>query len=214
MRARTALLLAAALLIAVSAFAGDSLRLDRPDRSPFDRESRVLTVPYYLDGVLFPANHPLPSQSVSIVLGKSDGTGRAVNVFTSKDVAKEFMRQQMEARADNARTPGISANADCPWTPDYSWFNKNVGCGGSHTLYLYHPNSYDDLDFGGWNNTISCVKAACNGYFTVIYACRDFMTSTGYDCDDADYLFIYPGEIITDLNYYGMNNRTSSIQFQ
>jgi hypothetical protein len=209
MKIRTALFVAGLMLL-TSAVLADDVVSTRHELNPFDRESRTMTVPYYLDGVLFPANHPLPDHGVSIVLGKGDGTNRPVHVFTSRAVVTEFLRQEKAAR-DAAK---ISTNADCTWTQDYSWFNKNVGCGGSDTLTLYHPNYYDDLDFGGWNNTMSCVKAACNGYFTVIYACRYFATSNGSGCDDADYLYIFPGDIITDLNAYGMNNRASSVQFQ
>jgi hypothetical protein len=102
----------------------------------------------------------------------------------------------------------------CSWSEGYSWFNTAVGCTNSGVLTLAPFNSYSNLDFGGWNNTISCVKAACVGYYTVMYACRNFQTYNGGTCDDADSLWVYPGAIITDLNNYNFNNRTSSIQFQ
>ena len=209
MKFRTALFLAGLMLITGAVIADDTIGNPNRELNPFDRASRIMQVPYYLDGVLFPARHPLPEHGVSIIVGRGDGSNRAVHVFTSRLVVTEFLRQEKAAR-DASK---ITAEFDCTWTEDYSWFNKNVGCGGAGPLTLYYPNSYDDLDFGGWNNTMSCVKAACNGYYTVIYACRNFATTEGFDCDDADYLYIFPGDIITDLNAYGMNNRASSVQF-
>jgi len=219
MRIRNVLFVSGLLLFAGVAFAGEltiGKAIGRVQPADLDRPGRVMQVPYYLDGLLFPAGHPLPDRALVFVLGRAGADGvRPVHAFSSRDVADEFMRREKAARAlkNEGERFAAEANFDCTWTAEYSWFNKNVGCGGSDTLTLYYPNSYDDLDFGGWNNTISCVRAACNGYYTALYACRNFATSEGYDCDDADYWFVPSGDIITDLNAYGMNNRTSSIQF-
>lgn len=217
MKTRTALLLAGLILLTGSVFAADErnprgLLRDIGEGAPVEQASRVIKVPYYLDGVLFPAGHPLPDYSVSVVVGLDDLGAQVVNVFSSKDVATEFKRQQ-QAKVVEAGRWGAKTNS-CTWTQTYSWFNTAVGCGNPGVLTLSYPNSYDDLDFGGWNNSISCVKAACNGYYTVIYSCRDFATENGPGCDEADDYAIAEGVIITDLNTIGFNNRTSSIQFQ
>jgi len=229
MKIRTALILAGlTLTAATTVLAQEHARVegpafqvsdDRPlERDPADRASRQLKVPVILDGVTFPAGYDLPHQALSFVLTKEDVANKTVHAFSSDVVAKEFMRQQKSGRlALGSNAAGglhMAANDTCDWTQDYSWFNKNVGCGGSDVLTLYQPNEYNTLDFGGWNNTISCVKAACVDQYTVIYSCRYFDMSVDSSCGDPDRWYVLPGQIITDLNAYGMNNRTSSIRFE
>lgn len=181
-----------------------------------DQASRVLSIPVILDGVRFPAKSKLPDQALTFFVMKGEDTQRVIYAFSSPIVAAEFRRQLREENlaartGDDSATKAITA---CTWTNDYSWFNKNVGCGGSDFITLTDPNQYTDLDFNGWNNTISCVKAACNGLFTVIYSCRSFQMSVSSGCGDPDRWYISEGDIITDLNTVGMNNRTSSIRFE
>jgi hypothetical protein len=220
MKIRTALLLAGLILLTGAAFANErtpgNLRdRDLGDGGALEHASRVIELPYYLDGVLFPARHPLPDYSVSVVLGRAEDGSRTVHVFTNKDVAKEFMHQEKAQKVANGRFAPTTNSwpSSCSWTNTYSWFNTAVGCGNAGVLTLTPPNSYDDLDFGGWNNTISCVKAACVEEYTAIYSCRDFALSENFDCSEADHYYIPGGDIITDLNTVGMNNRTSSINF-
>jgi hypothetical protein len=183
---------------------------------PTDRTSRVLPIPVILDGVQFPAHSELPDQALTFFVMKGEDTNRVVYAFSSPVVATEFLRQLKE-KGQAALTGNDSMSEtllSCTWTNSYSWFNKNVGCGGTDVITLTYPNQYTDLDFNGWNNTISCVKAACNGLFTVIYSCRNFVMSVSTDCSDPDRWYISEGDIITDLNTVGMNNRTSSIRFE
>jgi hypothetical protein len=74
------------------------------------------------------------------------------------------------------------------------------------------PEIYFSLP-GDWNNTISWVAAACNGWTTAIYSCRDFWMTKDYSCADPDRYHIPSGMIIPDLVPYNFNNRTSSIKF-
>lgn len=190
--------------------------LDPEESHPLYRPSRALPIPVILDGVQFPAHYKLPDVALTFFVMKGGDASRVVYAFSSPAVAAEFQRrlreQSQAARAgDDSVTQAIAA---CTWTNDYSWFNKNVGCGGTSVLILTYPNQFTDLDFGGWNNTISCVKAACNGLFTVIYSCRNFQMFVSGACSDPDRWYISEGDIITDLNTVGMNNRTSSIRFE
>jgi hypothetical protein len=183
---------------------------------PLAHASRVLPIPVILDGVQFPAHYELPDQALTFFVMKGEDTNRVVYAFSSPIVAAEFLRQLKEENeaartGDDSATQAITA---CTWPNSYSWFNKNVGCGGTDVLTLTYPNQYTDLDFNGWNNTISCVKAACNGLFTVIYSCRNFQMFVSSACGDPDRWYISAGDIITDLNTVGMNNRTSSIRFE
>jgi hypothetical protein len=212
--------LALALIIGASgaqelrAAQGPGTRDGDPVRQGF-HAGRVLSVPVVLDGVPFPAGSKLPDQALTFFVLKGESTQRVVQAFTSPVVAAEFRRQLREknlaVRPDGSATAALLA---CTWTNTYSWFNKNVGCGGSDVLTMTYPNQYTDLDFNGWNNTISCVKAACNGLFTVIYSCRSFVMTVSANCADPDRWYISEGDIITDLNTVGMNNSTSSIRFE
>jgi hypothetical protein len=228
MKTRAALFFATLLLLTGVAFASDPEQLTRPGaraiddepsvREPRERATRTLKVPYIFDGVQFPAATPLPDRSLTFVLSPEDIAKGTIHVFSFPDVAKTFMDRDLQATkgvtTDALGNRGISTNLDCTWTEEYSWFNTAVGCGNPGVLTLYPFGQYSNLDFGGWNNTISCVKAACIGYYTVIYACRNFQTYVDGSCADPDALYIPPGFVITDLNNYGFNNRTSSIRFE
>jgi hypothetical protein len=231
MKTRIALSLATLLLITSAAFAGNPDKAGNPDRdagqSPrvvadgprnpdvSDRAIPGIKVPFILDGVEFPAFTKLPTYELTYVLTPEDLSKGTIHIFSSPDVAKVFMDRN---RPKNGPTDAQGHRAvtldTCSWTEDYSWFNTAVGCGNSGVLTLYPLNTYSNLDFGGWNNTISCVKAACVGYYTVIYACRNFQMTIDQDCENPGKFFIPAGSIITDLNVYGFNNRTSSIDFE
>ena len=222
---RTALFLIGVLVITGAAFADEPQRTARPvagiGNQPVDRnvdiEVRELKVPFILDGVQFPAGTKLPDHSVTFVLTPDDIAKGTIHVFSSREIAKVFMDRDLETskRVKTDVAGGRVAVQDtCTWTEEYSWFNTAVGCGNSGVLTLYPFGEYDNLDFGGWNNTISCVKAACIGYYTVIYSCRNFQMTVDASCSDPDALYIPPGFVITDLNNYGFNNRTSSIRFE
>lgn len=227
MKHRTALFLAALLLMTGAAFADDQqTRAERRDArladqpvSDFDRVDRNMKIPFIYDGVQFPAGTRLPDHQLTFVLTAEDHAKGTIHVFSSRELAKVFVDQDVERikKESGVGTDGahdrVAVNS-CTWTETYSWFNTAVGCTNSGVLTLVPFDSYSNLDFGGWNNTISCVKAACIGYYTVLYACRNFQTYNGGSCDDADSLWVYPGSVITDLNTWNFNNRTSSIQFQ
>jgi hypothetical protein len=210
MKIRTALSLAGLMLIAGSLFAQTPPRDDSgPQRQPIQRATRSLTVPVILDGVEFPAGYILPDQALTFVLEKG-----VVRAFSSHDVAKEYMRQSTIKRG--IKSGGVSANSypTCDWPQDYSWFNKNPGCNGSGSITLAEPDEYTQLDSIGWNNSISCVKAACVPEYTVLYSCRNFQMYVSSNCADPDSLYIAGGDIYSDLNNQGFNNRTSSIRFE
>ena len=212
MKTRTALFLTGFMLIAGSAFAQRTPSDDfAGPRQPIERATRSLKVPVILDGVEFPAGYVLPDHALTFVLEKG-----IVHAFSSHDVAKEYMRQSTEKRATGIKSGGVSANSYpvCDWPQDYSWFNKNPGCGGSSSITLSEPNEYTTLDAIGWNNSISCVKAACVPEYTVLYACRYFQMTYSSNCQDPDRLYIQGGDIYADLNNFGFNNRTSSIRFE
>lgn len=229
MKTRIALSLAGILLITSAAFAQSSDRAGnadkglgktvvqpaRGDADARDRASRDVKVPFILDGVEFPAGTKLPDRQLNFVLTPDDIAKGTVHIFSSKDVAKIFMDRNLPQNgAPDANGHRAATRDTCSWTEEYSWFNTAVGCGNPGVLTLYPFNYYSNLDFGGWNNTISCVKAACIGYYTVIYSCRNFQLYVDSSCSDPDALAIPSGFIITDLNNYSFNNRTSSIDFE
>jgi hypothetical protein len=228
MKTRTALVLAGLLLITGAAFADDQVtRMDRrdarladqPQGDPADQALREVKVPYILDGVEFAAGTRLPDQQLTFVLTPDDIAKGTVHIFTNRELGMVFADRALGktptdgVATDGARDRDVRTNS-CTWTDSYSWFNTAVGCGNSGVLTLYPLGQYSNLDFGGWNNTISCVKAACVDYYTVLYACRNFQMTYDSGCQDGDALVIPPGFIITDLNNYGFNNRTSSIRFE
>jgi hypothetical protein len=228
MKTRTALFLAGLLLITGAAFGDDQpTRMDRrdarmadqPNVNPADQAVREVKVPYILDGVSFPAGTRLPDQVLTFVLTADDINAGTIHIFTNRELAMVFADRAIGKKpADGVGTDGARdhdvISHTCSWTAEYSWFNTAVGCGNSGVLTLYPLGQYSNLDFGGWNNTISCVKAACVSYYTVLYACRNFQMTYDSGCQDGDALVIPPGFIITDLNNYGFNNRTSSIRFE
>ena len=222
MKTRIALSLSALLLITSAALAGSPDRVGSPDKDAVqsprvvaDAHDRGIKVPFIFDGVEFPAGTKLPSYELTYVLTPEDISKGTLHIFTSLDVAKVFMdRNKPKNTATDAQGHHAVTLDTCSWTEEYSWFNTAVGCGNSGVLTLYPFGAYSNLDFGGWNNTISCVKAACIGYYTVIYSCRNFQMTVDGSCGDPAALYIPGGFIITDLNQYGFNNRTSSIDFE
>jgi len=205
------------MLIAGSVFAADPQRTPPGDdsgigpRDAVEHVSRALKVPVILDGVQFPAGYDLPDNVLTFVLEKG-----VVYAFSSLTIAQEFMRQSTQKRAPAIKSGGVSANSypTCDWPQDYSWFNKNPGCGGSGSITLAQPDEYTELDSISWNNSISCVKAACVPEYTVLYSCRYFQMTYSSNCQDPARLYIAGGDIYSDLNNYGFNNRTSSIRFE
>jgi hypothetical protein len=211
MKIRTALVFTSLMLITAAAFAQ---RSDDSALGPREQDHpvRALKVPVILDGVQFPAGHILPDHSLSFVLENG-----VIHVFSDHAVAQEYMKQQIDKRsASGPIKGGVSANSYpvCDWPQDYSWFNKDPGCGGSSSITLSYGSEYQTLDSIGWNNSISCVKAACIPYYTVLYACRYFQMFYSSNCQDPDRLYIQGGDIYSDLNNFGFNNRTSSIRFE
>jgi hypothetical protein len=197
----------------------DARLADQPQGDPADQALREVKVPYILDGVEFAAGTRLPDQQLTFVLTPDDIAKGTVHIFTNRELGMVFADRALGktptdgVTTDGARDRDVRTNS-CTWTDSYSWFNTAVGCGNSGVLTLYPLGQYSNLDFGGWNNTISCVKAACVDYYTVLYACRNFQMTYDSGCQDGDALVIPPGFIITDLNNYGFNNRTSSIRFE
>jgi hypothetical protein len=178
-------------------------------------------VPVILDGVEVPAGYVLPDYALTFILERNGPKDHdhIVYAFSSREVGDQFMHEQSAKRtaAAPANKGGISANAypTCYWTDTTaSWFHKSVGCGTSGWLTLSYGDQFYELDSLGWNNSISCVRAACQPNYTVLYSCRNFQMTTGSNCSDPDRLAIAGGDIITDLNYYGFNNRTSSVEFE
>ena len=232
MKTRTALVTVILLLFAVSAFAVDpaSTGPDDPARAgairehvgkvmdPEDRYDRTPKVAYIFDGVEFPAGTRLPDVGLTWVVTREDHQNGTFHVFTSRDVAQAYMqRRTPEIGTDGTRDGAVTPNwpGSCYWTASYSRFEKSRGCGDSSYLTMYSPNDYyTQLDSISWNNSISCVYAACDWYWTTLYSCRDFVMTTSSNCADPDALYIEGGLIVSDLTYYGFNNRTSSMRFE
>jgi hypothetical protein len=170
-----------------------------------------------LDGVAFaPGELKRSGKSLTFVLTKEDNEKGVVHAFSSPEVADEFMRRVFVKEYGVEPNLVTSQDLFCPpyqWQQTYSVFNKDVGCGGSENLTMSSGQEYANLDFNGWNNRISCVKAACIGAWTTLYSCRFFEMSWQTDCNDPDREFIGPGVIVTDLNTRGFNNRASSLKF-
>ena len=159
MKTRIALSLTVVLMLASAAFAADSDRTGKKaDRDAKDSASREVKVPYVFDGVEFAAGTKLPDQQLTFVLTPEDISKGTIHIFSSRDVAKIFMERNLPKPDANGHR--AATRDTCSWTEEYSWFNTAVGCGNSGVLTLYPFGSYSNLDFGGWNNTISCVKAA------------------------------------------------------
>lgn len=186
------------------------------DRRPDNGRGAVPTIPVILDGVEFaPGTLPPSDKGRTFVVTAEDQKNGVVRAFSSREVAKEFMRLQ---DLKSAPVGSVEALSSCAHPYFYSAFNKVRGGGGSDYLYMdMYPTTGDpEIYFtlpGDWNNTISWVAAACNGWRTYLYSCRYFETEETYGCADPDDMFISPGVIIPDLMPYGFNNRTSAIKF-
>ena len=222
----------AGVLLSVLMLAGQAVLAESPMKSPPNREgSRPLgrraddgskpvpTVPVILDGVEYPAGKlPMIEEGRYYVLTEEG----VMHAFSAPESAREFMRREIEKKyGENADGEAVTkAYPNCAWPYIYSYFNKNRFGGGSDELFMEKlpwPNigeRYTDLDFNGWNNTISYVRAACVVHYTALYSCRNFqMDSDPFFCQDPDVLFVPGGSIYTDLVPHGFNNRTSSIRF-
>ena len=186
----------------------------RERERPENRGRIVPTVPVILDGVKFPAGKLPPSSSgLTFVLTSEDQENGTVHAFSSHEVAQEFMR------LERVNSNLVESKAGCAHPYFYSAFNKVRGGGGSDYIYMDmypttgDPDAYWNLEFDGWNNTISWVAGACNGFTTAIYSCQNFEMNKTYACAAPGRFYIQPGQIIPDLEPYGFNNRTSSIKF-
>jgi len=171
-----------------------------------------------LDGVEYQPNDlPDSASGRTFVLTLEDQEKGVIHGFSNYGQAVEFTMRAMAAKESNrVSQDAVTAATTCQ---SYSRFNKVRGDGGSDNLFVsLDPNSgfpqlYTNLDFNGWNNTISAVAAACNGYPTGIYSCRDFESNQTFTCEDPDRMLISSGTYVPDLEPYGFNNRTSSIKF-
>jgi|SRR4051794_30189010 len=180
---------------------------------------RVPKIPVILDGVEFPVGQlPSTDKARFYVVTAEDQEKGIVHAFSSLEWAKSFLRLSTERLRNNVGEAVVAASCQNPYS--YSIFNKVRGGGGSDNLFMSmdpygpFPTLYTNLDFSGWNNTISYVAAACNGYPTALYSCRDFAMSYNYfTCQDPDRYLVSSGVIITDLEPYGFNNRASSLKF-
>lgn len=154
------------------------------------------------------------------LLTREDHEKGVVRAFTSRDRAVEFMRFVTAQRQENnISAQSVTTTSSCQHPFNYSYFNQARFGGDPEDLYMdldiftSFPSHYANLNFGGWNNTISYVEAACNGLWTTLYSCTNFQLSRTSSCQDPDALAIEPGLIVPDLLPYGFNNRTSSIEF-
>lgn len=226
MRIRTGALLSLLVLVGQVAVA-ESPRASRPERGesggrPDSASKPAPTIPVILDGVEYPAGKlPMTREARYYVQTEEDQKKGVMHAFSSSERMAAFMR--LEEKKTGGKGPNgevLEAYPNCGWMYAYSTFNKNRGGGGTDEIVMfkeprpYIGERYTNLDFDGWNNTISHVRAACVGYWTALYSCRDFQLS--YDpffCQDPDVLFIPSGAVYPDLMQHGFNNRTSSIRF-
>lgn len=168
------------------------------------------------DGVEFaPGEFERPDRALTWVVTKEDAENDTVHVFTSRAVARVFMDRVMDKTFGKDRGKGLKLTtaAACTHTGTSSVFNKVANCTGTPSIFMSSGQQYTQLDTISWNNSISCVKAACINAYTAMYSCRNFQMTTGSNCDDPDAIFVVPGAILWDLNNQGFNNRTSSMRF-
>ncbi len=225
MRIRCAVLLTGVVLAGQVALAQspETSRLDRKGgtlpNGPAERLSQAPTVPVILDGVEYPVGKlPRTAAALAYVLTAEDQEKGVVHAFSSMDSAAAFMHFAKEngQAADGSAQEAVGY---CAHPYIYSVFNKVRGGGGEDNLIMvkqpwpYAGESYWDLDFEGWNNTISWVAAACVTHWTTLYSCRGFDLTKDYFCQDPAIMFIEGGLIVPDLMPYGMNNRASSLRF-
>lgn len=227
MKTRTTLFVATILLLTVSAFADGPARagVDNPAGTPSlggkldsgDVYSRTPKKAFIFDGVEFPANTKLPDHGLTWVITREDHKNNTFHVFSSQEVAQAFMKKRTSVIGEDGQ-PRVQPHwpGGCSWTNSYTRFEKSRFCGDAAWLSMYPPSGqYSQLDSISWNNSISCVYAACDWYWTVLYACRYFdMTYNASTCADPDRLYIEGGLIVGDLDDFGFNNRTSSTRFE
>jgi len=177
------------------------------------------TIPVILDGVEYPVGElPGTDGARFYVSTREDQAKGVLRAFSSRDRAAAFMRFEM-AKKDGSQQQ-VMAAASCQHTENYSLFNKDRFGTGSINLLMDRessttaiPSRYTHLDFDGWNNRISYVKAACNGMWTTLYSCRNFQLTVDVSCQDPDVFFFQEGSVIPDLVPYGINNSASSLRF-
>lgn len=226
MKTRTALIVVVLLSLTVSAFAVEPSRAAGParDGQPAvnlqDRYDGTPKKPFIFDGVAMPAGTRLPEDGELIwVISREDHANNTFRVYSSLEEAKAYMKKRdLSIAAEGAGNRGVKADwpGQCSWTESYTRFEKSRWCGDYAWLSMYPPSGeYSQLDSISWNNSISCVYAACDWYWTVLYACRYFsMTYNSSTCASPGRLYIEGGLIIADLDDFGFNNRTSSTRFE
>lgn len=191
------------------------------DRLQNNRMRTVPTIPVILNGVEYPAGEfPNTGEPRFYLLTRADQERGVIRAFTSRDRAAEFMRSTAAKGQGNNINTQVMTTSSCQHPFNYSYFNQARFGGDPEDLYMdldifttSIPSHYASLNFGGWNNTISYVQAACNGLWTTLYSCTNFQVSKTSSCQDPEALAIEPGLVVPDLVPYGFNNRTSSIEF-
>ena len=221
---RVAILSALALMIAVVAnplLAAGPDGTGRPadDTRGVERPVRATVI---LDGVPFaPGELKRSGKSLIFVHTREGQEKGVVHAFTSPEVADEFMRRVFKkdfgveagVEADHTFTCAPGYPPYYQWHEHFSVFNKDVGCTNSDNLAMHEGMEYPNLDFDGWNNRISCVKAACIPKWTTLYSCRFYDMTWDSNCQDPDSEVVEPGLIVYDLNQRQFNNRASSLRF-
>lgn len=227
MRIRTALVAATLLLLTVSVFAADDAvrsgaafrdHSEKGALNPQDVYDGIPKLPYTLDGIDYPANTPLPDGELYWVITADDHKKGTFHVFTRHDMAIAFMKKvNPNLSTDGVRDRDTKTNwpGYCDWPGTYSRFEKSRGCGDYSYITITPPSGqYTELDSISWNNSISCVYAACDWYWTVLYSCRNFDMQQSSSCQSPARLYIEGGLIVPDLDDHGWNNRASSLRFE
>lgn len=130
--------------------------------------------------------------------------------FTTAEGVKEYGEQHARPALPEGPKPLVETLVA---GPTCSGFNKNVGCGGVDWLSLCTPNSIPYIS-DSWNDVISCVETGSSvGKYTVLYKCYYYDVGSGPGANCWHAIWIGPGGTVPDLNYYQMNNITSSIRF-
>lgn len=205
MKKVTSLIFASLLIAPVVPGFGQQLR-----ESNGTSRAQGLKLPAIVDGVHYEPDEvqSFKGQTMYWVYDEAAREKGVIFGFTSPEAVQEYGRESQKARDKNRpsliTSSAVQGNSSCSFLHPA----VNAGPGDPYDWLVLCPLQQISMLRDGYNDRLSYIEAGSGNYYTVLYKCYNFSAAAG-----CDILWVGPGNTISDLNAYNMNNVTSSIRF-
>lgn len=126
--------------------------------------------------------------------------------FTSPEAVQDYGRQIDKVKGAGGVRSITGAGAHGSGSCSYLHPAVNAGPNDPYDWIILCPLQQISTMRDGYNDRLSYVEAGSSSYYTVLYKCYNFSST-------CDILWVAPGNTISDLNAYNMNNVASSVRF-